>query len=325
MVNIFVLCYMELFFFLCLFRWTRVVHGFSSVQFSRSVASDSLRPHESQHARPPCPSPTPGFTQTHIHQVSDAIQLSHPLMPSSPSALSLSQHQGLFQWVVCSHQITKILVGSSVPWQKLEGVVFYALPSSHLTTACAALCYCCSVTQSCLLFATPWTAAYRGSLFLTISQSLPKFMFILSVAIQLSHPLMPSSSILNLSQYHILFKWVVCYQMTKIQELQLQHQYFQWIFRVDLPYDWLVWSPCCPRDFQESFPALSFKGINSLVLCLLYVQFSQPYPRRPQPWLYGPLSAEWCLCFSTHWLGLSLLSCQEAVVFWFHGCSPCPQ
>ena len=33
---------------------------FSSVQFSRSVVSDSLRPHESQHARPPCPSPAPG-------------------------------------------------------------------------------------------------------------------------------------------------------------------------------------------------------------------------------------------------------------------------
>ena len=33
---------------------------FSSVQFSPSVVSDSLRPHESQHARPPCPSPTPG-------------------------------------------------------------------------------------------------------------------------------------------------------------------------------------------------------------------------------------------------------------------------
>ena len=42
----------------------RVLNGisyqFSSVQFSRSVVSDSLRPHESQHARPPCPSPTPG-------------------------------------------------------------------------------------------------------------------------------------------------------------------------------------------------------------------------------------------------------------------------
>ena len=35
-------------------------HPFSSVQFSRSVVSDSLRSHESQHARPPCPSPTPG-------------------------------------------------------------------------------------------------------------------------------------------------------------------------------------------------------------------------------------------------------------------------
>ena len=34
--------------------------GTSSVQFSRSVVSDSLRPHESQHVRPPCPSPTPG-------------------------------------------------------------------------------------------------------------------------------------------------------------------------------------------------------------------------------------------------------------------------
>jgi len=33
---------------------------FSSVQFSSSVMSNSLRPHESQHARPPCPSPTPG-------------------------------------------------------------------------------------------------------------------------------------------------------------------------------------------------------------------------------------------------------------------------
>ena len=35
-------------------------HQFSSVQFSRSVVSDSLQPHESQHTRPPCPSPTPG-------------------------------------------------------------------------------------------------------------------------------------------------------------------------------------------------------------------------------------------------------------------------
>ena len=41
-------------------RIFRIISIFSSVQFSRSVVSDSLRPHESQHARPPCPSPTPG-------------------------------------------------------------------------------------------------------------------------------------------------------------------------------------------------------------------------------------------------------------------------
>ena len=74
----------------------------SAIQFSSvqsSVVSDSFRPHESQHARPPCPSPTPEFTQTHIHRVSDAIQPSHPLSSPSPSAPNPSQHQSLFQWV----------------------------------------------------------------------------------------------------------------------------------------------------------------------------------------------------------------------------------
>ena len=47
-------------------------------------------------------------TQTHVHWVSDAIQLSHPLSSPSPPALNLSQHQGLFQWVSSSRQVTKI-------------------------------------------------------------------------------------------------------------------------------------------------------------------------------------------------------------------------
>ena len=47
------------------------------------------------------------FAQVHAHCISDAIQPSHPLTPSSPSALSLSQ--GLFQWVGCSHQVIKVL------------------------------------------------------------------------------------------------------------------------------------------------------------------------------------------------------------------------
>ena len=48
------------------------------------------------------------FTQTHAHQVSDAIQPSHPLSPSPP-APNPSQHQSLFQWVNSSHEMTKVL------------------------------------------------------------------------------------------------------------------------------------------------------------------------------------------------------------------------
>ena len=45
----------------------------------------------------------PEFAQTLVHRVNDAIQLSYPLSPLSLSALSLSQHQGIFQWVSSSH------------------------------------------------------------------------------------------------------------------------------------------------------------------------------------------------------------------------------
>ena len=81
----------------------------SSVQFSHSVISDSLRPHELQHARPPCPTPTPGAKQTHVHWVGDAIQPSHPLLSPSPPALNLSQHQSLFKWVSSSRKLAKVL------------------------------------------------------------------------------------------------------------------------------------------------------------------------------------------------------------------------
>ena len=47
--------------------------------------------------------------QTHVHWVSDAIQPSHPLSPSSPPAFRLSQHQDLFQWVSSSYQVAKVL------------------------------------------------------------------------------------------------------------------------------------------------------------------------------------------------------------------------
>ena len=102
------------------------------------------------------------FTQTHVHRVSDAIQLFRLLSPSSPPALNLSQHQGLFQWVTSLYQVAKELV----------------------------------------------------------------FLF--------------------------------------------QHQSFQWIFRADFLQDWLVKSPCCPRDSQESSPEPQFKSTSFSVLSLLY-------------------------------------------------------
>ena len=49
------------------------------------------------------------FTQTHVRQVGDAIQPSHPLSSPSPPAPNPSQHQSLFQWVNSSHEVAKVL------------------------------------------------------------------------------------------------------------------------------------------------------------------------------------------------------------------------
>ena len=51
----------------------------------------------------------PELAQTHVRRVSDAIQLSHPLLSPSPPYFNLFQHQGLFQWVSSSHQVAKVL------------------------------------------------------------------------------------------------------------------------------------------------------------------------------------------------------------------------
>ena len=115
-----------------------------SVQFSCSVVSDSLWPHGLQHARFPCPSPTPG-----------AYSNSCPL-----------------NWW-CHPNIS-----SSV---------------------------------------TPFSSRLQS---FPASGSFPRSQFFTSGA--------------------------------KVLEFQLQHQSFQWIFRTDFLYDWLVRSPCSPRDYQES-------------------------------------------------------------------------
>ena len=57
----------------------------------------------------PVPHYLPEFAQTHVHWVSDAIQSSHPLLPTPPLAHNGSQHHSLFQWVGYSHQVAKVL------------------------------------------------------------------------------------------------------------------------------------------------------------------------------------------------------------------------
>ena len=99
----------------------------SSVQFSHSVVFDSLWLHELRHTRPPCPSPTPESTQTHVHWVSDAIQSSYPLSSPSPPALNFSQHQG--QLFTSGGQSIRVSASTSVlpmntqDWSPLEWLV----------------------------------------------------------------------------------------------------------------------------------------------------------------------------------------------------------
>ena len=146
-----------------------VLRGMSLWGFNCLVMAESLPPHGPQHARPPCPSPTPGAG---------------------------SNSRPLSQW-----------------WHPT--ISYSVIPFS-----------------ACL-------------------QSFPAAGFCFVILI---FPQWVSSS----------------NQVAKGLELQLHHQSFQWIFRVDFFEDGLVGSPCSPRGSQESSPTPRFRSINSSVLCLLY-------------------------------------------------------
>ena len=89
--------------------------------------SDSLWPHELQHARVPVLHYLPEFPKTHVHWVSDAIQPSHPLSSASPPAFSLSQHQGLFKWVSSSHKLAKYWSFSISPSNEHSGLISFRM------------------------------------------------------------------------------------------------------------------------------------------------------------------------------------------------------
>ena len=95
----------------------------SSVQFSCSVVSDSLRPHELQHTRPPCPSPTPGV-HSNSHPSSrwchPAISSSVIPLPSCPQSLPASESFPMSQHFAWSGQSTVASALASFPhsWRK---------------------------------------------------------------------------------------------------------------------------------------------------------------------------------------------------------------
>ena len=96
----------------------------SSVQFSCSVVSDSLQPHESQHARPPCPSPTPG-----VHSDSrPSSRWCHPAISSSvipfsscPQSLPASESFPMSQLFAWGGQSTGVSASASVLPKKSQG------------------------------------------------------------------------------------------------------------------------------------------------------------------------------------------------------------
>ena len=123
------------------------------------------------------------------------------------------------------------------------------------------------------LFATPWTAACQASLSITNSQSLLKLMSI-DLVMPSNHPILccplpflpsiiPSIRVFsNESVLHIRWPkyWSFSFSVSPSNE------YSGLIFFRN----WLVWSPCCSRNSQESSLAPEFRRINFLALGLLY-------------------------------------------------------
>ena len=122
---------------------------------------------------------------------------------------------------------------------------------------------------------TPWTAAPQASLSFTIFPKLAQtHVHWVSDAIQ------PSSPRLLLPQSFPASGSFPVNQLFTSDGQSLgtlaSASVLQWVFRVDFPSDWLVWS-CCPQDFQESFPAPQFKASILWHSVFLIVQLAHPF------------------------------------------------
>ena len=130
---------------------------------------------------------------------------------------------------------------------------------------------CCSVPELCLILCNPMDCSMPGFLVLHSLQGFAQtHVHCVNDAIQPSHPLSPASPpALNISQHQGLFQWLgSSHQVAKVSELQLQHQSFQWIFRVySFRIDWFDF--LAVHGTLKSSTAPKFESINSSALSLL--------------------------------------------------------
>ena len=134
---------------------------------------------------------------------------------------------------------------------------------------------CCSVTQSCPNLCNLVDCSMPG---FPVLHCLPQFAQThvrwVSDAIQPYYPLLPPSPpVLNLSQPRVLYQCVSSLQhLAKVMELQLQHQSFQWIFRVDFLQDLLAIQGTLKDILQHQF-----QSINFWLSAFFMVQIWHPY------------------------------------------------
>ena len=129
----------------------------------------------------------------------------------------------------CHHWIAFSFINN---WACLCGSISRFFPINfHLISF-----YCCSLAQLCLTLRDPINCSMPGfSVLQHLLELVQTHVHWVSDAIQPSHPLLsPFPPAFSLSQHQSLFQWVSSsHQVAKVLEFQLQHQSFQWIFRID--------------------------------------------------------------------------------------------
>ena len=178
----------------------------------------------------------PQFTQTHVHWVGDGIQPTHPLSSALSPAFNLSQNQGLFQWVGSLHQVAKVLEfqlqHQSFQWT-FRMFTVRTVQNTNSTPVLGHVFLVVQLLGHFQLFAIWWLHQTRlfCSHYLSVCSN---YVHWVGDSIQPSHPQSsPSPPAFNLSKHQGLFQWVGSSHQAKVLELQLQHQSFKWVFRVD--------------------------------------------------------------------------------------------